>query len=418
MTEIGIATLDGFALVIGCLLLYSNKHMHYDDNRLKKVFTYMIVFNIISLFTHAIYYSKYFQLHPALKLIDDIILIVSFYVVELLFAEYVLTSLPEVNKRNAFMRNLIGISTIVSIVVWILQAVNILDVNDRLFFYVGQIPGWIITVEIIYLIISNWRELGKRNSIYLLLYLVIPMIGMLLRNITNITGLQHASTTLSLLLVHLIINTEQSRQLQEEKHENEVNKRRIMLTQIKPHFIYNSLNTIYYLCEKDPKEAQNAIAEFSDYLRGNLDSLTKDELIPFRKELEHIHHYLYLEQLRYSDDLNVKMDIQYKEFYVPALSIQLLVENAIKHGIGHKNGGGTITISTREEKDCCVVTVSDDGIGFDPNHIITEGDDRSHIGLISMRSRIQNAGGSVQIDSKIGKGTSITVRMPKAAQAE
>ena len=418
MTAIGVVTLDGFAIIIGCLLLYSNKHMHYDDNRLKKVFTYMIVFNIISLFTHAIYYAKYFQLHPALKLIDDIILIVSFYVVELLFAEYVLTSLPEVNKRNAFMRSLIGISTIVSIVVWILQAVNILDVNDRLFFYVGQIPGWIITVEIIYLIISNWRELGKRNSIYLLLYLVIPMIGMLLRNITNITGLQHASTTLSLLLVHLIINTEQSRQLQEEKHENEVNKRRIMLTQIKPHFIYNSLNTIYYLCEKDPKEAQNAIAEFSDYLRGNLDSLTKDELIPFRKELEHIHHYLYLEQLRYSDDLNVKMDIQYKEFCVPALSIQLLVENAIKHGIGHKNGGGTITINTREEKDYCIVTVSDDGIGFDPNHIITEGDDRSHIGLISMRSRIQNAGGSVQIDSKIGKGTSITVRMPKTAQAE
>ena len=418
MTAIGVVTLDGFAIIIGCLLLYSNKHMHYDDNRLKKVFTYMIVFNIISLFTHAIYYSKYFQLHPVLKLIDDIILIVSFYVVELLFAEYVLTSLPEVNKRNAFMRNLIGISTIVSIVVWILQAVNILDVNDRLFFYVGQIPGWIITVEIIYLIISNWRELGKRNSIYLLLYLVIPMIGMLLRNITNITGLQHASTTLSLLLVHLIINTEQSRQLQEEKHENEVNKRRIMLTQIKPHFIYNSLNTIYYLCEKDPKEAQNAIAEFSDYLRGNLDSLTKDELIPFRKELDHIHHYLYLEQLRYSDDLNVKMDIQYKEFCVPALSIQLLVENAIKHGIGHKNGGGTITISTREEKDYCIVTVSDDGIGFDPNHIRTDNDDRSHIGLISMRSRIQNAGGSVQIDSKIGKGTSITVRMPKTAQAE
>lgn len=417
MTDLGLAILDGFSIIVGCLLLISNQQMHYEDKRLKKVFSYMIVFNIISLLTHAIYYAKFLSLPPMLRIADDILLIVSFYIVELLFAEYVLSNLKEINKRNQLVRILIHLGVTICIVAWVLQAVHVIDINDTKFFYIGQIPGWIITIEIIYLILSNYKELGERHSIYLLLYLLIPMIGMLLRNITNISGLQHAFTTISLLLLHLIINTEQSRQLQEEKHENEVNKRRIMLTQIKPHFIYNSLNTIYYLCEKDPKEAQNAIAEFSDYLRGNLDSLTKDELIPFRKELEHIHHYLYLEQLRYSDDLNIEMDIRYREFYVPALSIQLLVENAVKHGIGHKKDGGTVKIASWEEPDACVVTVSDDGVGFNAMNVPQTGDERSHIGLKSMQSRIQNAGGTVTIDSKINKGTVVTVRMPKPAES-
>ena len=239
------------------------------------------------------------------------------------------------------------------------------------------------------------------------------MFGMIMRNITGIVGLQHVGMTVSLLLLHSAINIEQSIRLQEEQRENEVNKTRMMLTQIKPHFIYNSLNTIYYLCEKDPKEAQKAISEFSDYLRGNIDSLTMDETISFKKELEHIRHYLYLECLRYSDDLNVVMDINCTDFKVPALSIQLLVENAIKHGIGHKPGGGTVTIHTHEEDDTYVIRVSDDGEGFDPKTVKIVDEKRTHIGLVSVRSRIQNAGGTVTIDSEPAKGTAVTVRIPK-----
>ena len=412
MENSGIVTLDLFAIVVAGILCYSNSLMYYGDRRHKRVFSFILLFNIISLATHALYSSGILAGVPILQAVDDVLLVISFYMVELLFAEFVFSELPSLNRINRILRVLIHFEVLVCMVLWILPIFDILDVTDSWLLSFGQIPGWMVTALIIVLILSNWNRLGSRNSVFYLIYLSIPMIGMTLRNITGLSGLQHCATTISLLMVHSVVNTEQSKALQEERHQNEVNKTRIMLTQIKPHFIYNSLNTIYYLCEKDPKEAQKAIEEFSSYLRGNLDSLTREALIPFSRELEHIQHYLYLEKLRYSDDLHVEYDIRCTEFKVPALSIQLLVENAVKHGIGHKPGGGTVRISSREEENACAVTVSDDGIGFDPQAIETEDDTRSHIGLTSMRARVHNAGGTVEIESIPDQGTIITVRMP------
>lgn len=329
----------------------------------------MIIFNILSLITSALYYTDLVSFSTFLTNLNIVFLSISFYMVELLFAETVINNVTHISKRNQSIRVCVHIFVLISMIIWILPATDILDVKNPMLFWAGQIPGWAVTSLIIVLILLNRKELGNRKTILYLVYLLIPMVGMIMRNITGIVGLQHVGMTVSLLLLHSAINMEQSIRLKEEQRENEVNKTRMMLTQIKPHFIYNSLNTIYYLCEKDPKEAQKAISEFSDYLRGNIDSLTMDETISFKKELEHIRHYLYLECLRYSDDLNVVMDINCTDFKVPALSIQLLVENAIKHGIGHKPGGGTVTIHTHEEDDAYVIRVSDDGEGFDPKTV-------------------------------------------------
>ena len=396
-------------------MLFSNLRIRYGNKRNQDIFSLMILFNILSLITSALYYTDLVSFSTFLTNLNIVFLAISFYMVELLFTETVMNNIMHVTKRDQIIRVCIHIFVLVSMVIWILPATDILDVKDPVLFWAGQIPGWVVTTLIILLILLHRKELGRRNTTLYLVYLIIPMIGMILRNITGIVGLQHVGMTVSLLLLHSAINMEQSIRLQEEQRENEVNKTRMMLTQIKPHFIYNSLNTIYYLCEKDPKEAQKAISEFSDYLRGNIDSLTEDEMIPFKKELEHIRHYLYLECLRYSEDLNVKMDINCTDFNVPALSIQLLVENAIKHGIGHKPGGGTVTIHTHEEDDAYVIRVSDDGNGFDPKTIKIVDEDRTHIGLVSVRSRIQNAGGTVTIDSEPEKGTAVTVRIRKTS---
>ncbi len=398
------------------IMLFSNLRIHYEDIRRRDLFSLMLVFNIMSLVTNMLYYTNQLTFSTFLTNLDIVFLSISFYMVQILFTETVFISITPVTKRNQCIRICIHVFVLISMVIWILPVTDILDINNPLLFSNGQIPGWIVTILIILLILLNRKKLGSRNTFLYLVYILIPMIGMALRNITGIIGLQHAATTVSLLLLHCAINMEQSIRLQEEKHENEVNKTLMMLTQIKPHFIYNSLNTIYYLCDKDPKEAQKAISEFSDYLRGNIDSLTTDEEISFKKELEHIRHYLYLECLRYSDELNVNMDIHCTDFYVPALSIQLLVENAVKHGIGHKPGGGTVTIHTHEEDDAYVIRVSDDGKGFDPKTVIIVDEERTHIGLVSVQSRIQNAGGSVTIDSAPEKGTAVTVRLMKAGR--
>lgn len=189
----------------------------------------------------------------------------------------------------------------------------------------------------------------------------------------------------------------------------------IMLSQIKPHFLYNALTVIQALCGIDPAAAENAVSEFSDYLRGNMSALTEEKPIPFLKELEHTKHYLTLEQLRFGDQLRVEFDLGPTLFRLPTLSLQPLVENAIRHGVrGKSEGVGTVRISTRETPTCYEVAVMDDGPGFDP---ASAPQDSTHVGITNVRRRMQlMCGGSLMIESAPGAGTHATLRIPKNAE--
>ena len=107
----------------------------------------------------------------------------------------------------------------------------------------------------------------------------------------------------------------------------------IMVSQIRPHFMYNALSSIAILCKLEPETAYKATITFSDYLRENMDSLKQTAPVPFTKELEHLKKYLYIEKLRFSDMLNIEYDITAEDFEIPLLFVQPLVENAIKHGV-------------------------------------------------------------------------------------
>lgn len=200
-----------------------------------------------------------------------------------------------------------------------------------------------------------------------------------------------------------------AKQLERELEESRISA---MLSQLQPHFLYNVLNSIYQLCEVDPKTAQDAIEKFSDYLRSNMASLEEKKLIPFEEEYNHIKTYLSLERIRFPNKLQVVEDIQAANFKVPPLTVQVLVENAVKHGITKKRGGGTVTIATREEPDCWRITVSDDGKGFDPDRCGQDG--RVHLGLRNARERLQAmAGGTLTVTSAPGQGTQAVIRIPK-----
>ena len=201
-------------------------------------------------------------------------------------------------------------------------------------------------------------------------------------------------------------------QVQKELYESRV---AIMVSQIQPHFLYNSLTSIAMMCTINPETAQEATITFADYLRGNMDSLKQKSPVPFAKELEHLKKYLYIEKLRFGDDLNIAYDIQTTDFVLPQLSIQPLVENAVKHGVGMKREGGTVTITARETETAYEVIVSDDGVGFDTEAVRNDG--RSHVGMDNVRRRISEmCGGTVSIKSEIGKGTAATVTLPKEGQ--
>ena len=402
-----------FCAMVDLILLYSVTQMYHLNIKRSRLFLVMIVMNIIALLTSAGNYIDVIASHPVLSVIDNVLLVISFYLIELLFCEMVMGSIRQPDHRTRVLCQAIRIVIILTILFWLLPQFGIVEISGYDMFRIGQIPGWIASFLIMALILLHREELGSRQTLLFLIFLIVPLLGMTARNLNLFYSAQHVATTLSFLLIHTVIHMEQSMKLKEQERQNEENKMQMMLTQIKPHFIYNSLNTIYYLCEIDPASAQKAINEFSDYLRGNLDSLTTNALIPFSKELDHIHHYLYLEKLRFDEDLLIEYDTPVTDFSVPALSIQLLVENAVKHGIGRKSGGGTVTIRTFEETENYVIQVIDNGVGFRPEHIQAKTDERSHIGVISMRERVQAIGGSVNIESEVNTGTTVTVRIPK-----
>ncbi|MDD6194881.1 MAG: histidine kinase [Lachnospiraceae bacterium] len=202
-------------------------------------------------------------------------------------------------------------------------------------------------------------------------------------------------------------------QLEKELVQSQVS---IMLSQIRPHFLYNSITAIQTLCVQDPEKARKSLGDFAKYLRGNMDSLASKELIPFVKELEHTRHYVELELMRQGEYLEVEYNIEEMSFDIPTLTLQPLVENAIKHGVGGKEDGGRVKISTYRRQQTVFVCVEDDGVGFDMSLLEEKALDkqRTHIGLRNVKERIQRmAGGDFVIESQVGIGTKITIILPQ-----
>ena len=184
----------------------------------------------------------------------------------------------------------------------------------------------------------------------------------------------------------------------------------IMLSQIRPHFIYNTLGSIERMCLKDPQMAFNLVRNFSLYLRGNFSELNSVTPIRFVDELKHVKYYVNIEKVRFPD-MHIEYDVEATDFVLPALSVQPLVENAIKHGLMRLETGGTVVISSYETTTHFCVEVKDNGVGFDPDVSI---DEKKHIGLRNIRGRLMAmVNGDLILESKTGVGTKAIIMIPK-----
>jgi len=210
------------------------------------------------------------------------------------------------------------------------------------------------------------------------------------------------------LLNEQITKKKQIAELENELLQSQIS---IMLSQIQPHFLYNSLAAIRELCRIDPEAAYEAVDEFSTYLRGNLDSLLIKKPIPFEKELSHVKTYLSLEKKRFGDKLNIVYDIGTNNFFIPALTLQPIVENAVRHGVTKREEGGTVTIRTEDNGIEAVITVTDDGVGFD---LKRTKDEHLRVGIENVSSRLATmCGGTINIHSEPGAGTIAVITIPK-----
>ena len=184
---------------------------------------------------------------------------------------------------------------------------------------------------------------------------------------------------------------------------------RIMISQIQPHFMFNTLSTIQALCRIDPEKAFETTEKFGTYLRNNIESLNKSELIPLRKELEHTKIYADIEMIRFPK-IRVEYYIEDEDFSVPTLTIQPLVENAIRHGVRGRNDGRVI-VATRKVNGFHEIMIRDNGKGFDADNI--DELEASHIGLRNVRDRIESmCDGEMEIESHPDRGTTITLAIP------
>ena len=184
----------------------------------------------------------------------------------------------------------------------------------------------------------------------------------------------------------------------------------IMLSQIQPHFIYNTLGTIERMCLRDPEKAFDLVRNFSLYLRGNFSELDSVTPIRFAEELKHVEHYVNIEKVRFPD-MNIEYDVETTEFVLPALSVQPLVENAIKHGLMRLETGGNVVIRSYETPTHFCVEVKDDGVGFDTTQVL---DEKKHVGLRNIRGRLKAmVNGELILQSERNVGTKAVIMIPK-----
>lgn len=183
-----------------------------------------------------------------------------------------------------------------------------------------------------------------------------------------------------------------------------------MMSQIRPHFIYNTLGSIEQLCKLDPPKAGELVHNFAKYLRGNFGELDNPKPILMSQEMEHVRHYINIEKVRFPD-MTFTFEMNSDDFHIPALTVQPIVENAIKHGLMKLPHGGTINVLAYETDTSYCVLVEDDGVGFDVDSLV---DDRKHVGLRNIRERLKvMVNGTLEIESVLGVGTKVLITIPK-----
>ena len=269
---------------------------------------------------------------------------------------------------------------------------------------------WIIFLSI--LNIKFYKETNN-NPLGIFLFVSVLMTANILDTAGICPGVLIKTYAFSFILYYLIIHIYISQQVNEGKDIKLREQRMsLMLSQIQPHFLYNTLNTITALCRVNPKLAEETTVKFSKFLRENMYSIEDFDIHPFEKELEHIKIYLEIEKIRFGDRLNIVYDIETVDFNVPVLTLQPIVENAVKHGICKNVEGGTITITTRKTSKNHVITIKDDGVGFNPHEIKNDG--RVHIGISNANERLKGIFHTeIEISSFPGIGTEVTIKIPE-----
>ena len=335
---------------------------------------------------------------------------------------YLLHCCGETMRRSKLLRTVLGLWAVYVVLLVSAELTGVLTyhVSDNYYYRGPLYPLMLLPIVAILLLnlagVMRRRAQFSQKAFLSFLIAIAPMTAaMLAQMFADVFPLLDIGYVSSALAMYGLILSDQIEQSLSQQRENARLQTEIMLSQIQPHFLYNTLGAIQELCDSDPKTAGAATAKFSRYLQGNMMSLAESGAIAFEVELKHTKAYLELEQLRFMDKLIVRYEITCTDFELPTLTLQPIAENAVRHGArGKKKGAGTVILATREYPDRWEITVTDDGPGFDPEAPTLRNDGRAHIGIQNVRERLRSiSGGDLRIESEIGKGTKATIILPK-----
>jgi hypothetical protein len=257
-------------------------------------------------------------------------------------------------------------------------------------------------------VLRRRSQLSPQYHAAFLIYLLSLSAAHIIHSFWYCPELVFTGLVLSALSMFGIILFDQIEQYMSQQRKIAHQRASIMVLQMRPHYIYNTLTSIYCLCDQDPKLARQVILDFNTYLRKNFTAIASETPIPFSSELEHTRAYLAVEQAQYEDSLFVDYDTPHTMFRVPPLTVQPIVENAVKHGRDPYAGPFHISIRTRKTDSGSEIIVADDGRGFQPAD-----DSEPHLALKNIRERLEiMCGGSLRITPNQDGGTVVTVTIP------
>lgn len=212
--------------------------------------------------------------------------------------------------------------------------------------------------------------------------------------------------------IQLCEQSEKLLRMKELESELETARQRALSFQIKPHFVFNSLTAIQSLYHRDLDEGDRALKSFSSHLRLNINAADGRELIPFESEVKNVLNYFELENLRADGALTLLLDVAETNFSVPVLSIQPLVENAVKYAGTQTIKDGYISLSSERAENSYLIKVTDNGVGFAAENA------EFGVGIKNAKERLfRLVGGELEIKSKPGEGTEIIITLPAKENA-
>ena len=270
------------------------------------------------------------------------------------------------------------------------------------------IPPILLMIINLLAIIRRRAALTHRQRQAFFIYTIIPLVSVLLQAVLFDLRIVVFGTSIATLAMFGFVLVDQTEAHVRQREEAARRQAQVMALQMRPHFIYNVMTSLYYICAQDPKRAQQVTFDFTNYLRANFDAVAQESEVPFSKELEHTRAYLSVEQARLENALVVDIDCPHTAFRLPPLTLQPLVENAVKHGADPELPPLHVNITSKKEADCSIIMVEDTGPGFDE----APQADGTASALDNIRERLATHGSSLEISPRQRGGTVAIMRIP------